>query len=136
MHQCRLNTSDSCPPGKFRVRVRTRRVRDQVAETQTRQTLSSTLQGASLTEKRGKDRGRRRDRKKSKVEKQGKPEKVARLANKSDSDNTSATAVLHCVEIIHVESTKALHACYLRVGLLSNKVESGKHSSKGANMQT
>lgn len=49
-------------------------------------------------------------------------------------DNTSATAVLHCVEIIHVESTKALHACYLRVGLLSNKVEPGKHSSKGANI--
>lgn len=52
----------------------------------------------------------------------------------TEYDNTSATAVLHCVEIIHVESTKALHACYLRVGLLSNKVELGKHSSEGANM--
>lgn len=52
----------------------------------------------------------------------------------TEYDNTSATAVLHCVEIIHVESTKALHACYLRVGLLSNKVELGQHSSEGANM--
>lgn len=48
------------------------------------------------------------------------------LMRGTESDNTSATAVLHCVEIIHVEGTKALHACYLRVGLLSNKVESGK----------
>lgn len=36
-------------------------------------------------------------------------------------DDTFATAVLHCVEIIHVESTKALHARYLCVGLLSTQ---------------
>lgn len=141
MHQCRLNTSDSCPPGKFRVRVRTRRVRDQVAGTQIRQTLSPTLQGACLTEKRGKDRGRRRGFKTEERAKRSSKEDQKRwqglqtnVMRGTDSDNTSATAALHCVEIIHVESTKALHACYLRVGLLSNKVESGKHSRKGANV--
>ena len=40
---------------------------------------------------------------------------------RNELDNTFGAAVLHCVEIIHVESTKALHASYLRVGLLSNK---------------
>lgn len=40
---------------------------------------------------------------------------------RNELDNTFAAAVLHCVEIIHVESTKALHACYLRIGLLLNK---------------
>lgn len=50
--QHRLNTPDSCPPGKFGVRVRTGRVKDQVAVTQTRQSLSSSLQGACLTEER------------------------------------------------------------------------------------
>lgn len=60
--------------------------------------------------------------------------KQTNSVRRNDLDNTFAAAVLHCVEIIHVESTESLHACYLRVGLLSNKVELGKHSSKGANM--
>ncbi len=40
MCQCRLNTSDSCPPGKFGVKARTGRVKDQVVVTQTRKALS------------------------------------------------------------------------------------------------
>lgn len=56
MCQHRLNTSDSCPPGKFRVRVRTERVKDQVAVTETRQALSSSLHGACLTGRRDEKR--------------------------------------------------------------------------------
>lgn len=52
---------------------------------------------------------------------------------RNEVDNTFAAVVLHCVEIIQVESTESLHACYLRVGLLSNKVELDKHSSNGTN---
>lgn len=48
-------------------------------------------------------------------------------------NNTFGVAALHCVEVIHVESPKALHARYLGVGLLSNKVEIGKHGSERAN---
>lgn len=74
MCQRRLNTSDSCPPGKFGVRARTGRVKDQVAVTQTRQALSSSLQGACLTERRDKKRReeseRERERKKE-MERQG-----------------------------------------------------------------
>lgn len=51
---------------------------------------------------------------------------------RNELDNTFATAVLHCVEIIHVESTKALHACYLCVGLLSiSKVNIGVREQTG-----
>lgn len=60
--QRRLNTSDSCPPGKFGVRVRTGRVKDQVAATQTRQALSLSLQGACLTDRREKDTESKRER--------------------------------------------------------------------------
>lgn len=71
MCQHRLNTSDSCPPGKFRVRVRTERVKDQVAVTETRQALSSSLHGACLTgrrdEKRRKEMERAKERKKERV---------------------------------------------------------------------
>lgn len=99
MHQRRLNTSDSCPPGKFRVRVRTRRVRDQVAGTQTGQALSPTLQGACLTEKRGKRQRKKerfQNRRKSKGEQQGRSEKVARPANKSDEGNGIRQYLCHC----------------------------------------
>lgn len=83
MHQCRLNTSDSCPPGKFRVRVRTRRVRDQVAGTQTRPALSPTLQGACLTEKGEKteeeeEEAWKQDGRRSRAEQQGRSEKVGK----------------------------------------------------------
>lgn len=65
MCQHRLNTSDSCPPGKFRVRARTERVKDQVAVTETRQALSSSLHGACLTGRR--DEKRWKERKKERV---------------------------------------------------------------------
>lgn len=61
MCQCSLNTFDSCPTGKFRVRARTERVNDQVAMNETRPALSSRLEWACLTGRRkgrknGKDR--------------------------------------------------------------------------------
>ena len=52
MCQCRLNTSDSCPAGKFGVRVRTERVMDQVVVNEKGQALSSSLECACLTERR------------------------------------------------------------------------------------
>lgn len=60
--------------------------------------------------------------------------KQTKSVRRNELDSTFTAAVFHCVKVIHVESTEALHACYLCVGLLSNKVELGKHSSKGANM--
>lgn len=63
MCQRRLNTSDSCPAGKFGVRVRTGRVKDQVAVNETRKALSSSLEWARLT-------GRRKE-KRSEIEKKG-----------------------------------------------------------------
>lgn len=56
MCQPRLNTSDSCPAGKFGVRVRTGRVKDQVAANKTRRGLSSSLEWAQLTERRKEKR--------------------------------------------------------------------------------
>lgn len=80
MHQCRLNTSDSRPPGKFRVRVRTRRVRDQVAGTQTRQALSPTLQG--LVWQREEDRKKERLQNRQKKE-QGRAARKIRKGGKA-----------------------------------------------------
>lgn len=141
MLQCRLNTSDSCPPGKFRVRVRTRRVRDQVAGTQTRQPFSPTLQGACLTEKRGKDRGRGRvfktDRRKSKAVRQGRSEKVARPANKPGEGKGIRQYLCHCCSPLCRDNPCRKHqsvACLLspcRSPVKQSGV--GKHSSQGAN---
>lgn len=62
------------------MRVRTGRVRDQVAVTQTRQALSPRLQGACLTEKRegGKEIGRQRDYKIDRKKAQEHQEKESR----------------------------------------------------------
>lgn len=56
MCQCRLNTSDSCPAGKFEVSVRTARVRNQVAVNKTRRALSSSLEWARVTGRRKEKR--------------------------------------------------------------------------------
>lgn len=84
MCQCRLNTSDSCPPGKFGVRARTGRVKDQVAGTQTRQALSSGLQGACSTERRGEERREKRRRKEKRKEKRRKARKKYNMDRKKE----------------------------------------------------
>lgn len=134
MCQCSLNTFDSCPTGKFRVRVRTEGVKDQVAMSETRPTLSlsprACLTGRRKERKNEKDRhGEKRRRVNMtgrKKERERRGCKVTKQAlRRTEFNNTFATAALHCVEIIHVESPKALHASYLCVGLLSNKSGAG-----------